>query len=212
MKPIKQPAAGSRWELWWKLSTNGFVLMLAGAALSTLVIPRLTAVAARQRLLQEQRLAMQREIIRNGGLTDRQLNGILTRMEIFHKNNRRLKPARRELRAAQERLEEDVNRMYLALDDNAWWWHQSLYQEAVILNLSPAGPLDSLKRDMSRYQQNVIASVEVLNRMWDRCLSAEYDYDGRCARAMECDSVRAQMGELRDQRASLVGRLVGYFR
>jgi len=205
-------AAGKPAGLFTRLTGNSLFLLLAGALMSSLVVPYITSVSVKNRLLQENRLNMQREIIKNGILTDRQINAILTRLELYHKDNYRLKPGKRELKAVQNRLQDEINRMYLNFDDNAWWWHRGLYQEAAMLNLTTKESLDSLLSDMGKYQGNIVTSTNVLSGLWGKCLSAGYDYDGNCSRSIESDSTREKLLALRNERNILITKLAGYLK
>jgi hypothetical protein len=194
-----------------RLTESKLFILILGTILTCFVVPRLTEYYNKDRIIRESKLKLQVEIINNVSSTNAQINKILTRLEMFHKDNTRLKPSKKELKNVQKYLQEEMNQMYLSFDNSSWWWCQNLYQEALILKVTTQDTLTTLQTEIDRYQDNIIKTTSILSKLWHECISSKYDFRPQSYATKLADSTRPQIKKLIIDRGIIVARLISFF-
>src|SRR5437870_12105468 len=87
-------------------------LLIIGSIIGSFLIPWISEKNDKSRVLREARLKKAVEIVDNNTRTLSQLNSLVTRLGIFHKDNMRLRPSSQTLSALQDKLAEDMDKGY----------------------------------------------------------------------------------------------------
>jgi hypothetical protein len=194
-----------------QLIESKLFILIMGTILTCFVVPPLTEYYNKDRIRRESKLKLQLEIADNASLTNAHINKILTRLEMFHKDNIRLKPGKKELKNVQNKLQEEINQMYLSFDNSSWWWCQNLYQEALILKVTTQDTLANLQTEIDKYQDNVIKTTGILSELWHECISSKYDFRPHSYATELVDSTRPKIKKLIDERGIILTRLISFF-
>lgn len=202
----KQPS-----EVLWSISTHPLLLIFVGSVVGSILIPIVSERINRKKIYREAGLRKAVEIVDNNTRTLSQLNTIVTRLNIFHDDNVRLRPSPKKLSELQDRLADDINSRYLDFEKNGWWWYRHLNDEAVIMKIVPPNGSEKLRKDIDAYALNVGETVGAFQDFWHICLSKEYDFekDGKVTQIRK--KMDARMAELANQRIALVNNLVQDF-
>ena len=97
-------------------------LLVVGSVIGSFLIPWISQKTDRNRVLREARLKKAVEIVNHNTETISQLNAMVTRLGIFHKDNIRLKPLRSDVNAYANNITQTV----AAFND---FWHKCLSKE-----------------------------------------------------------------------------------
>jgi|ERR1043166_973929 len=186
-------------------------LLIVGSVIGSFLIPWISQKNDRNRVLREARLKKAVEIVDNNTQTLSQLNSMVTRLGIFHKDNIRLKPAPAKLSELQDKLADDMNRHYAEFERNGWWWYRSLNDQAEILEIVPPGGSDKLRNDVNAYADNITQTVAAFNDFWHKCLSKEYDFEENGKVTQVQNKMNERLGQLATERVRLVNNLVQDF-
>jgi hypothetical protein len=186
-------------------------LLVVGSVIGSFLIPWISQKNDRNRVLREARLKKQVEIVNNNTETISQLNSLVTRLGIFHKDNIRLKPSPAKLEDLQDKLADDMNRRYGEFEKAGWWWYRSLGEEAVILQIVPRGGSDKLRNDVNAYADNITQTVAAFNDFWHKCLSKEYDFEENGNVTQIQHKMNERLNQLATERVTLVNNLVQDF-
>ena len=186
-------------------------LLVVGSIIGSFLIPWISQKNDKGRVLREARLKKGVEIVANNVRTISQLNSLVTRLGIFHKDNMRLKPAPAKLAALQDKLTDDMNRDYAEFEKNGWWWYRSLNDEAVILEIVPPGGSDKLRNDIDAYGTNITHTVAAFGDFWHKCLSTEYDFEEKGKTSELQEQMNQRLNQLANERVALVNNLVHDF-
>lgn len=151
-------------------------LLVVGSVIGSFLIPWISQMNDRNRILREARLKKSVEIVENNTRTISQLNQLLTRLGMFHVDNRRLNPSPKELKQRQDKVAEDANNLYLEFNKTAWWWYEDLRDEALILKTVDDNTSQSLTQHIDAYSKNISDSVVAVRRFWHACVASDYDY------------------------------------
>ena len=162
-------------------------------------------------MLREARLKKKVEIVNKNIETMSQLNVLVTRLGTFHKDNIRLKPSPARLDELQDKLRDDMNKLYSDFEKVGWWWYGSLNDEAVILEIVAAGGLEKLRKDVDAYRENIRQTVAAVNPFWHKCLSKEYDFEENGNVTQIQKDMDKRLNELASERVILVSNLVQDF-
>src|SRR5262245_13403099 len=82
-------------------------LLVVGSVIGSFLIPWISQKNDKSRVLREARLKKAVDIVNNNTMTLSQLNSLVTRLGIFHKDNIRLKPTPAKLTELQDKLADD---------------------------------------------------------------------------------------------------------
>lgn len=186
-------------------------LLVIGSVIGSFLIPWITERASKKQVLQEARLRKAVEIVDNNQRTVSQLGALVTRLQMFHKDNVRLRPSPSKLVSLQEKLASDMNDRYLEFDKDGWWWYRNLTEEAAILEILPPEGSGKLREHVDAYAANILQTVNALNELWVACVAADYDYQSDKVNKME-SKVNTRLQELSDARNQLVTNLVRDFK
>ncbi|HEY5838619.1 MAG TPA: hypothetical protein VIT19_06240 [Pyrinomonadaceae bacterium] len=186
-------------------------LMVVGSVIGSFLIPWVSHKTDRNRALREARLKKAVEIVNHNTETLSQLNALVTRLGIFHKDNIRLKPTPAKLDELQDQLTKDMNSRYAEFEKTGWWWYRSLNDEAVILEIVPPGGSDKLRNDVNAYGDNISQTVAAFNDFWHKCLSKEYDFEENGNVTQIQTKMYERLGQLATERVKLVNNLVQDF-
>lgn len=187
------------------------LLLVIGSVIGSFLIPWISQKTDRNRVLREARLKKAVEIVNNNTETISQLNVMVTRLGIFHKDNIRLKPGPDKLDALQDKLAEDMNTRYADFEKSGWWWYRSLNDEAVILEIVPPEGSDKLRNEVNAYADNITQTVAAFNDFWHKCLSKEYDFEENGNVTQIQKKMYERLGQLATERVKLVNNLVQGF-
>jgi hypothetical protein len=178
-------------------------VLLIGTALSTLLIPRFSERIDRAKLVQEGRLKKSMEIIADNKETERNLNRLLTTLEIFHKDNSGPAARLSNYKKEQKELRRIMVDRYLEFDAQAWWWYSNIYVEARILGIASPQELIRLNQLSDLYGQNLKTSTAVIDDLWNAYLRETYNpSDRRNAELMSL--TRNRLDKLNHKRSVLV--------
>ena len=196
----------------WDFSTHPLLLLLVGSIVGSILIPIVSERIGKKRVLQEARIKKAAEIVDNNIRTLSQINSLITRLNMFHDDNVRLKPSPEKLGVFQDKLAEDMNSRYLEFEKTGWWWYRNLNDEAVILEIVSASGSQKLRDDINAYAQNINETVSAFGDFWHICLSKEYDFqkDGMVFKIKK--EMDAKLTALFNARIALVNNLVQDFK
>ena len=186
-------------------------LMVVGSIIGSFLIPWVSHKTDRNRALREARLKKSVEIVNHNTQTLSQLNALVTRLGIFHKDNIRLKPSPAKLDELQDELAKDMNSRYAEFEKTGWWWYRSLNDEAVILEIVPPSGSDKLRKDVNAYGENIAQTVTSFNDFWHKCLSKEYDFAENGNVSQIQTRMNERLNQLAGERVILVSNLVQDF-
>ena len=186
-------------------------LLIVGSVIGSFLIPWISQKNDKSRVLREARLKKAVEIVNNNTMTLSQLNSLVTRLGIFHKDNIRLKPTPAKLTELQDKLADDMNSRYGEFEKNGWWWYRSLTEEAVILEIVPPGGSDRLRNDINAYADNITQTVAAFGDFWHICLSKEYDFEENGKVTQIQTKMNERLSQLATERVALVNKLVQDF-
>ena len=211
---MKEQQIGSEAK-WTANVVNGLrhplTLLIIGSLLGSFIIPYISSLSSKKQLLREARLKNALEILHNDSNIDSQLNVMRTRLGMFHQDNSRQKPSPTELKQRQDKLAEDINARYLEFDRTAWWWHKNLYQEAIILELTPPTGSGELLKRLDEYNKNVVDTVDALNKYWSASLSRDYKLEESGKITQIREEMDKNWDDLRKKRKTLVSKIVKDF-
>lgn len=198
-------------ETLWSFSTHPLLLIFVGSVVGSILIPIVSERINRKKVYREAGLRKAVEIVDNNTRTLSQLNSIVTRINMFHDDNVRLRPSPQKLAGFQDKLADDLNRLYLEFEKNGWWWYRHLNDEAVILKIVPPSGSQKLRDDINAYANNITETVGAFQDFWHICLSKDYDFekDGKVTAIKK--KMDARLNELANQRIALVNNLVQDF-
>jgi len=186
-------------------------LLIVGSIIGSFLIPWISQRSDKSRVLREARLKKAVEIVGNNTRSLAQLNSLVTRLGIFHKDNIRLKPSPAKLSALQEKLAEDMDKQYAEFEKTGWWWYRSLNDEAVILEIVPRTGSDKLRHDIDNYAENMTQTVASFGDFWHKCLSKEYDFQENGPVTQIQNKMNERLKQLATERIALVNNLVQDF-
>jgi|KBSSwiStaDraftv2_1062776.scaffolds.fasta_scaffold493006_2 hypothetical protein len=186
-------------------------LLIVGSIIGSFLIPWISQRSDKSRVLREARLKKAVEIVGNNTRSLAQLNSLVTRLGIFHKDNIRLKPSPAKLSALQEKLAEDMDKQYAEFEKTGWWWYRSLNDEAVILEIVPRTGSDKLRHDIDNYAENMTQTVASFGDLWHKCLSKEYDFQENGPVTQIQTKMNERLKQLATERIALVNNLVQDF-
>lgn len=195
----------------FRVLKHPLVLMVVGRVIGSFLIPWISQKTDRNRVLREARLKKSVEIVNNNTETISQLNVLVTRLGMFHKDNIRLRPSPAKLEVLQDKLAEDMNSRYADFEKTGWWWYRSLNDEAVILEIVPPSGSDKLRNDVNAYADNISQTVAAFNDFWHKCLSKEYDFEANGNVTQIQNKMYERLGQLATERVKLVNNLVQDF-
>jgi len=186
-------------------------LLIVGSIIGSFLIPWISQRSDKSRVLREARLKKAVEIVGNNTRSLAQLNSLVTRLGIFHKDNIRLKPSPAKLSALQEKLAEDMDKQYAEFEKTGWWWYRSLNDEAVILEIVPRTGSDKLRHDIDNYAENMTQTVASFGDLWHKCLSKEYDFQENGPVTQIQTKMNERLKQLATERIALINNLVQDF-
>ena len=196
----------------WDFSTHPLLLLFIGSVIGSFLIPIVSEKIGKKRVLQEARVKKAAEIVDNNIKTLSQINSLITRLNMFHDDNTRLKPSPAQLSEQQEKLRDDMNGRYLEFEKTGWWWYRNLNDEAVILEIVPPSGSQKLRDDINAYAQNINDTVSAFGDFWHICLSKDYkvEKDGKVSQIKK--EMDTKLNSLFNARIALVNNLVQDFK
>lgn len=186
-------------------------LLIVGSIIGSLLVPWINRQSDKSRVLREARLKKAIQIVDNNTRMQSQINSLMTRLGIFHKDNIRLKPSPAKLGTLKDQLAENMIARYAQFEETAWWWYGGLKDEAVILQILPPCGTDKLQHDVDAYGKNVYDTVKALEDFWHICLSTEYDFTENGKVTQIQTKANERLKQLADERVALVNNLVQDF-
>jgi len=179
------------------------IILLIGTGLSSWLIPSIGDRINHRKLFREARLKRATEIINENVETGRNLNRLLTTLEIFQKDSSG--PAARffKLEMEQKELRGIMIDRYLEFDKQAWWWNSQIFLEAKILEIASPEELGRLDQISKQYSENLESSMTAVNAVWNAFLRENYKPDDR--RNLDLvNQTRSRLIELNQKRSELV--------
>ena len=186
-----------------RILRHPLTVLLIGTCLSSWLIPYVSGRIDHEKLIREARLKKAMEIIGDNAETERNLNRLLTTLEIFNKDNSG--PAARfiDYRKEQKELRQIMIERYSEFDRQAWWWYSQIYVEAKILDIASPQELERLGKISNRYGENLKTSMTAVESLWNAFLRETYrPLDLRNADLVK--QVRTKLSELNQERSELV--------
>jgi hypothetical protein len=149
-------------------------ILLIGTALSSWLIPYFSARLDHEKLIREARLRKATEIIEDNKETERNLNRLLTTLEMFHKDNSGSAARASNYKKEQRELRRIMAERYLEFDRQGWWWYSQIYDEAKILEIVSPHELERLGQISQQYSENIGSSVGAVDGLWSLFLRETY--------------------------------------
>ncbi|MBZ5726685.1 MAG: hypothetical protein LAP87_17005 [Acidobacteriia bacterium] len=183
-------------------------IVFCGSVLSAILVPWISARMNDRKLLNDARLQLCIDILKNSTQNDQMLNSMNTSVNMFLKAQAlaSTSAAVREKERAQERAK--IDEQYHEFDKVAWWWYPRLPTEAKLLRI----PFDAtyLKDQINQYNAALVAATVVLNGLWDQCVRRDCKAGGAGTKSMLQDAAE-RLKALQTERDSITGRLVHLF-
>ncbi len=187
----------------------GIILMTIAWLVSYLVIPKIQDSNVRKRIIREEKVKAIGKFIKNNERINSQLNNIQTMLEIFYKDFRDdpdIKFEVERFNKEKEKLRVSVNERYLKFDDLAWWWYWSLYKYTDANFLIKRDKLDTLKRHLTEYGQNIDESMRILSPLWDMLCRKKQRPGGETKQILK--ESRTKLNRLRESRDKIIDEIV----
>jgi|SRR6267142_1957442 len=150
------------------------LILLIGTGLSSWLIPYFSARLDHEKLIREARLKKATEIVADNKETERNLNRLLTTLEMFHKDNSGSAARATNYKKEQRELRRIMTERYLEFDRQGWWWYSQIYDEAKILEIVSPHELERLAQISHEYSQNIGSSVGAVDELWSLFLRETY--------------------------------------
>lgn len=177
-------------------------ILLAGVAITSVLIPTVNERAARRRITEELRVAKSIEVLQASTETSRRLNLVLTELESFYKDHPGVPSADERSRLAQR-----VQDLYREFDAKAWWWLPEKHSESMLLGLLPPERIPTTQTLMVKYERNLKDSIAAVDETWYVLVATPYRTDDpRVYRTLRAS--RRTVSRLRDERDSLVRKII----
>jgi hypothetical protein len=186
-----------------KILRHPLTVLLLGTALSSLLIPYFSGRIDNEKLIREARLKKAMEIIGDNTETERNLNKLLTTLEVFHKDNSGPAARLTDYKKEQKELRRIMIERYLEFDKQAWWWYSQINVEAKILDIASPQELERLHQISNEYGENLKTSTAAVDDLWNAFLRETYKpSDPRNAELMK--QTRSKLDGLSQKRSTLV--------
>jgi hypothetical protein len=181
-------------------------LLLLGTVLSYLVVPWISEISSHKRLVQEQRIDLAADILKQALQDDQQLSTIHTAFEIFYKQQIAFSPGDP---GAPKQLHENFAKLYSEFDRHAWWWDHDLPLKSALLGLSldrqnDIGKLHEL------YKQNLLKSVEQVEQLRVQFCVAHY-HPKNARNAQVLDETKKALDHLAIDRGAIASQMARTF-
>ncbi|HKN69618.1 MAG TPA: hypothetical protein VJX30_01050 [Terriglobales bacterium] len=190
----------------YRFLKHPFFLLLFGTILSCLVVPWISEISSHRRLLQEQRVNLAADILKQALLDDQQLSTIHTTFEFFYKEQIAFPLGDP---SAPKQLHESFAKLYSEFDRHAWWWDHDLPLKSVLLGL-PSDRQNDIKQLHDRYKQNLFKSVEQVEKLRVQFCAARYQpNDPRNAQVL--DETGKVLEDLAKDRGAIASQMARIF-
>jgi len=150
-----------------EVSKHPLVVLVAGAIIGSIVVPRVNARIERARRLHELRTQRATRVLESGFDIERRFNAVTTTFQSFYKDEVITGTANHDSRQA---FRTRVHATYQEFDRDAWWWHWQTLDEVRVLQLVGNVQLGALEQAVKNYQEALLASTDALDRYWDELL------------------------------------------
>ncbi len=170
------------WESILEILKHPLVALVLGGLVVSIVASYTNQRLTYRKALREHRQTLVAKTEVQHAEVEASISGVQTRLELFHKGNRRrLGDGARvltaeEIRQRQADASVDVKDRYAHFDNHAWHWYWGLCQEARDLEYSERN-LSTLHEYFTAYQKSLIRSTKALETFWTRSLRDRYDPD-----------------------------------
>jgi hypothetical protein len=150
-----------------ELSKHPLVVLLVGAVVGSIVVPRVNARIERTRQVHALKAQRGTDVLKFGFDIERRFNAVTTAFQSFYKDEVLTGIANDDSR---QLLRTRVHQAYQEFDRDAWWWHWETLDEARILGLIDAVQLGKLELAVKHYQEALLASTAALDPYWEELL------------------------------------------
>jgi hypothetical protein len=144
--------------------------LAVGSILSSWLIPRISEKSEQKRFIQERRMSLALDIMKQSVIDDTQLNTLTTSFALFNKNamsNPRL--------AGRLQIEQmsAFKAEYAQFDQHAWWWRHDLPTQSRLLQL-PAKDEQTIQGWIDSYNDNLVKSTDLIEALRKQFLAGNY--------------------------------------
>ena len=167
MIPMATTDSGQKHHWILDTSKHPLVILLVGAVIGSVVVPRINSRIEREKRQQGLRAERGTAILKSAWETERKLNLLKTAFESFYRDQLATGKATTEYREA---LRDKVYALYQDFDRDAWWWHWQVLEEVKVLKLVDDARFPELDRAVHDYHDALLASTRPLDRYWDELI------------------------------------------
>jgi hypothetical protein len=179
------------------------VVLIVGAIIGSIVVPRINSRMDRDRRLREMRETRAVAVLNAGLETERRLNLVQTEFESFYKDV----AAGNANEQSQQSMRERVRAAYRDFDRDAWWWPYQTRDEVKMLRLVDNGRLQVLEAAVGDYHQALLESTSALDPYWNEVIHAQKPVSPDQA-ALTLKKVQPQLQQLGERRRRLLEKMV----
>jgi len=189
----------------YRFLKHPFFLLLFGTILSCLVVPWISEISSHRRLLQEQRVNLAADILKQALLDDQQLSTIHTTFEFFYKEQIAFPLGDP---SAPKQLHESFAKLYSEFDRHAWWWDHDLPLKSVLLGLPDRQ--NDIRKLHDLYKQNLVESGKQVERLRKQFCVERYKPDDPENKKV-LDETGTALEKLAIDRGSIAGNMARIF-
>jgi len=187
------------------LLKHPLVILLVGTSLSYIFIPWISEKSSHKRLLQEQRINLATEILKQGLQDDQQLSSIHTAFAIFDKQQSAFPGDP----SSGKQIRDNFSRLYGEFDQHAWWWYHDLTVKSRLLGLPVEGQKE-IEKLQDLYRQNLVNSAQQVERLRVQFCAKSYNPDDP-RNAQVLGETKKALDELVIERGAIVSRMSNVF-
>jgi len=147
------------------------------AIVGSFLVPRVGARINRTTLIQELRLRKSLEILNHATQNTIELNGMMTTLEMFDKDNSGAAAKLVDYKQEQRVLRKVMAERYLEFEKNAWFWFTHARMEAVLLGIASPAEVKRMDQLGEDYDKLLVESTAALDTLWTSLLRETYKPD-----------------------------------
>lgn len=178
-------------------------ITLIGTLVASAVIPWIAGRANETAVVARARIELALETVNTSSSVNAILNRIKTEFESYEDDSLRATPD--DYRKRRDELHHRIYALHSDLDDVAWWWPWRISYRARVLKLISSKEFESTQKEITRYNENVVATLRELKPAWAAYLSD----DPSTQRPVELimPSLKNNLDALQKQRDELVRKI-----
>lgn len=187
----------------------GIIFMIIAGVGTYFIVPKIQDANLKRKIIEEEKVKMIGDFIKNNEKINSQLNNIQTMLEIFYKDFRDDPKIRFDIEIFNKekgKLRVNINDRYLEFDTYAWWWYWSLFKNTDAKILIERDKLDTLKRHLTEYGQNIDESMRILSPLWDLLVRKKQRPGEETNQTLK--ESRSKLNRLRESRDKIIDEIV----